>query len=199
MDAWIVILAIVLLRGLGAWMRRRNEQQRRQQEAESGQPRPRPQPGDPDAFDLEDVDPYGEETFSWENETEPETVPETRRPEPTRRLPDTPSPRGRERPDVVVLSEAERKRQEYLQRLAQVATDAAARQERRDTVTAPPRRHPVASVGVRISHDAERAANLRRRLISPRSLREAWLVREVLGPPVARRGPLRGPGELHPR
>jgi hypothetical protein len=196
LDAWIVILAIALLRGLGAWMRRRNKKQ--QQEAGSGARRP--QPGDPDAFDLEGMDPLEDEEFSWETSSKlPERQTE-RKPETTRRLPDIPSPRRRESESPgVVLSDTERKRQERLQQLAQVAAEAE--REARQAARQPARkqRHPVAASGARISHDAERAAGLRWRLRSPGAIRHAWLLREVLGPPVALRGPLRRPGDLQPR
>jgi len=194
-DAWIVLLAIALLRGLGAWMKRRNEQQRRG-DAQPGPAPSRPQPGDPDAFDLEDLDPYGEGQFTWEQEPPPPAPPRRLPTEERPRRPERPR-RGRPEPEVVVLSDRERERQEMLQRLARAASEAtphlASSRER------PKARHPVAPRGARIRHESERAEEIRRALLSPRRFRETILLREVLGPPVALRGPLRGPGSYQPR
>jgi hypothetical protein len=183
----MIILGIVLLRGLGAWLRRR---QAKQENAESpGDGRRRVEPGDPDAFDVEAFDLETSETLEggW--------VPDWER---------TPQP------PPEVLSETERQRQEVLRRLAQTTGQMAQAPGLMQAHQGGAADRPLheggraqratgeSSKAAHISHHADRASALHTALLSRQRIQQAWLLREVLGPPVALRGPLR-PSGTQPR
>ena len=179
MEAWIIILGIILLRGLSAWYRRRQTKER--QAELPGQGRPRPEPGDPDAFDVEEFDPR---ESGWR--------PPWDRPAPVP-APPSETPAWRPPDSGPLVTDENRQRREMLQRLALAAdkrTQASGALES-PVLTDEDRPHPHADRGAWISHRARRASSLQAALRSSLSCRQAVLLREVLGPPVAIRGSLR--------
>ena len=192
MEGWLIILGIALLRGVGAWYRRRQKKQQQTELPGTGQRRP--EPGDPDAFDVEEFEQQEEQWLpSWESQRRQEPEPAAQAPSEPYGAPswqtDAPA-------DGPVFTEEDRKRQEVLRRLAQAAGDMADASRSLELPVGPSsaRKHPHAGRGARISHMADRANSLSDALRSRRHIRQALLFREVLGPPVALRGPLRSAG-----
>lgn len=200
MEGWLIILGIALVRGLGAYLKRRNARLEKSAPPSSQSKDPLPttrQPGPspvPEPFPLEDEEAFEDEGWVLPWESQPQPPPP--QPQPMRQAPPPAPVQG-----VGYGFEAagarrdleDRQRQELLQRLATAtpatpATPVATAPRGLDVDHAA---RPQASAAARIHHGKHLADELLRVLRSPDGVRHAMLVREILGPPVSRRGPQR--------
>lgn len=194
MDTWIVLLLIGLLSLIGRG-RRKSQQKPPRSPTPSRPPRGpwlerRPESRLPEPRRTESRRPRFEPPPTWEPE-EPEEIEAWKEESeiPAAWLPDVEPPRTEPLPAPGESPQA------LLERLARAA-DVATR-SRREGAAVQPGQAPVLAEDVEAApprqeprRESPRLRQLRGRLASPQSLREMLLLKEILGPPRARR---RGP------
>ena len=220
MEGWMIIIGIALVRGVGAWMKRRNDRlEESESSGSSGQSRPE---GERETFRIPGLgleirlprpplpqqeeeppelrDAYADEAASPEGAW----YPPRQFPAQMEDQPEVPSWQNSpvEESQVYEFQAAgaardaedaeEEKRRALMERLAQATAAGSTTPGPRglDVDHAP---RPHASAAEHIHREKLHANELLKILRTPNGIRHAFLLKELLGPPVALRGPLRAP------